>query len=31
VILACFALTQLWAQIRVPAHTREEIAELALP
>jgi 4-amino-4-deoxy-L-arabinose transferase-like glycosyltransferase len=31
VILACFALTQLWVQIRVPAHTREEIAELALP
>jgi hypothetical protein len=31
VILACFALTQLWVQIRVPAHTREEIAKLALP
>jgi Dolichyl-phosphate-mannose-protein mannosyltransferase len=30
VILACFALTQLWVQIRVPAHTREEIAKLAL-
>jgi 4-amino-4-deoxy-L-arabinose transferase-like glycosyltransferase len=31
VILACFALTQLWVKIRVPAHTREEIAKLALP
>jgi 4-amino-4-deoxy-L-arabinose transferase-like glycosyltransferase len=31
VILACFALTQLWVPIRVPAHTRKEIAKLALP
>jgi hypothetical protein len=31
VILACFALTQLRVRIRVPAHTREETAELSLP
>jgi Dolichyl-phosphate-mannose-protein mannosyltransferase len=31
VILACFALTQRWAQIRVPARTRQDIAELSLP
>ena len=31
VILACFALTQLRVKIRVPAHTRKETAELALP
>jgi hypothetical protein len=30
VILACFALTQLRVHIRVPAHTREEAAELSL-
>jgi 4-amino-4-deoxy-L-arabinose transferase-like glycosyltransferase len=30
VILACFALTQVRVEIRVRAHTREEIAELAL-
>ena len=30
VILACFALTQVRAKIRVRAHTKEEIAELAL-
>jgi 4-amino-4-deoxy-L-arabinose transferase-like glycosyltransferase len=31
VILACFALTQLRARIRVGAHTKEGIAELTLP
>jgi hypothetical protein len=31
VILASFALTRLWAHIRVRAHTSEEIAVLALP
>jgi 4-amino-4-deoxy-L-arabinose transferase-like glycosyltransferase len=31
VILACFAAGRLQIQIRVPAHTTEEIAELALP
>jgi hypothetical protein len=31
VILACFALTQLWVQIRVPAHARGKITELSLP
>ncbi len=31
VILACFALTQVRAKIRVRAHTKEEIAELTLP
>jgi 4-amino-4-deoxy-L-arabinose transferase-like glycosyltransferase len=30
VILACFALTHVRVQIRLQAHTREEIAELAL-
>ena len=31
VILACFALTRFRVEIRVAAHTREEMAELALP
>jgi hypothetical protein len=31
VILASFALTKLWVQIRLQAHTGEEIAELSLP
>jgi 4-amino-4-deoxy-L-arabinose transferase-like glycosyltransferase len=31
VVLACFALTRFRAKIRVRAHTREEVAELALP
>jgi 4-amino-4-deoxy-L-arabinose transferase-like glycosyltransferase len=31
VILACFAVTQLRAHIRVQAHARQDIAELSLP